>query len=153
MGHFKNIVVPVDLSEHSSAAIEMAVDIARDDHAKIWLLHCYPIAPDGVSPYGITAPVAYYDAIRNAAAKQLAELAEKLIPNDIEAVQRVSGSPPPEAIAVLVGEVEADLIVMGTRGLTGFKHVMLGSVTERTIRSAECPVLTVKAKDRPRNEP
>jgi nucleotide-binding universal stress UspA family protein len=53
---------------------------------------------------------------------------------------------PPEGIAESAAEVGADLIVMGTRGLTGFKHVLLGSVAERTVRTAPCPVLTVKAE-------
>ena len=53
---------------------------------------------------------------------------------------------PSEAISSAAQELGADLIVMGTRGLTGLKHVMLGSVAERTIRIAPCPVLTVKAE-------
>ncbi len=44
-------------------------------------------------------------------------------------------------------DIGADLIVMGTRGLTGIKHVMLGSVAERTVRLAPCPVLTVKTEE------
>jgi len=49
-----------------------------------------------------------------------------------------------EAIVKHAEDIGADMIVMGTRGLTGLKHVLLGSVAERTIRTAPCPVLTVK---------
>ena len=49
------------------------------------------------------------------------------------------------AIAAQAESLPADLIVMGTRGLTGLKHVVLGSVAERVVRTAPCPVLTVKA--------
>jgi nucleotide-binding universal stress UspA family protein len=49
-----------------------------------------------------------------------------------------------EAIVKVAREINADLIVMGTRGLTGLKHVLLGSVAKRTIRVAPCPVLTVR---------
>ena len=59
----------------------------------------------------------------------------------------LSPASPTLAIEALVDEVGADLIVMGTRGLSGLKHVMLGSVAERTVRTAKCPVLTVKAKE------
>ncbi len=52
---------------------------------------------------------------------------------------------PVAAILQLAEELHADLIVMGTRGLTGAKHVLLGSIAERTIRLAPCPVLSVKA--------
>ena len=59
--------------------------------------------------------------------------------------QTLSSMFPSEVIAKTVEEIGADLIVMGTRGLAGIKHVMLGSVAERTIRIAPCPVLTVKS--------
>ena len=52
----------------------------------------------------------------------------------------------PVAIAETAAAHKVDLIVMGTRGLTGLRHVLLGSVAERTIRIAPCPVLTVKGK-------
>ena len=54
---------------------------------------------------------------------------------------------PSMAIAETVTELDCDLVVMGTRGLSGIKHVLLGSVAERAIRTAPCPVLTVKASD------
>jgi nucleotide-binding universal stress UspA family protein len=56
----------------------------------------------------------------------------------------IEGSPS-EVIVTMAKQCAADLIVMGTRGLTGLKHVALGSVAERTIRAAPCPVLAVKA--------
>jgi nucleotide-binding universal stress UspA family protein len=59
----------------------------------------------------------------------------------------VSSEFPPQAIIEMAEDIGADLIVMGTRGLTGIKHVMLGSVVERTVRSAPCPVLTVKTEE------
>ena len=54
---------------------------------------------------------------------------------------------PSEAIERASEEIGAGLIVIGTRGLTGLKHVLLGSVAERTVRTARCPVLTVKAEE------
>jgi nucleotide-binding universal stress UspA family protein len=54
---------------------------------------------------------------------------------------------PSEAIITVAKEIGADLIVMGTRGLSGFKHVMVGSVAERTVRLAPCPVMTVHAPE------
>jgi nucleotide-binding universal stress UspA family protein len=54
---------------------------------------------------------------------------------------------PGMTIPATAEEIGADLIVMGTRGLTGLKHVLLGSVAERTIRVAACPVLTVKVAE------
>jgi nucleotide-binding universal stress UspA family protein len=59
----------------------------------------------------------------------------------------VSSEFPPQAVGEMAKDIGADLIVMGTRGFTEIKHVMLGSVAERTVRSAPCPVLTVKTEE------
>ena len=54
---------------------------------------------------------------------------------------------PPRAILDEATRISADMIVMGTRGLTGIKHVIVGSTAERVVRLADCPVLTIKAKE------
>jgi len=138
MARFKKILVPVDFSEHSTAALEAAIELASVFDSKLHLLHCYQIQPGGVSPYGIAIPSGYFADIRDAAGRQLAEWQEKHVPEAIP----VDISTMSDATAKEIG---ADLIVMGTRGLSGFKHVMLGSVAERTVRLAPCPVMTVHA--------
>ena len=82
--------------------------------------------------------------IRAAAEQQLGVWADKARSEGVET--RTSTTPlfPSEAIASTAEEMGADLIVMGTRGLTGLKHVFLGSVAERTLRIAPCPVLTLR---------
>jgi nucleotide-binding universal stress UspA family protein len=147
MSRFQNILVPVDFSDHSAAALETAMDIAKAFGAKIRLLHCYQIQPGGVSPYGIALPSGYFTEVRDAAEKQLSEWREKVTPNGIEVEVALSSDAPSIAIAEMAVVCCADLIVMGTRGLSGFKHVMLGSVAERTVRAADCPVLTVKVPE------
>ena len=64
---FAKILVPVDFSNHSTAAQEVAVEIAKAFGAKIWLLHCYQLHPGGVSLYSIAAPANYHDDVRDAA--------------------------------------------------------------------------------------
>ena len=147
MSRFERILVPIDFSDHSKAALELAVEMARDGDAKLQLLHCYQIQPGGVSPYGIAFPTSYYNDIRDAAARQLKEWQEKIPTDAVEVEASLSSDFPSEAITITAEEIGADLIVMGTRGLSGIKHVMLGSVAERTIRAAPCAVLTVKAPD------
>jgi nucleotide-binding universal stress UspA family protein len=144
MAKFKTILVPIDFSEHSAAALETAVEIAKAFGSKIRLLHCYQILPGGVSPYGVALPSNYYDDIRKAAERQLQEWQERFAPGDVEVESTLMSEFPSHAIALTAEEIGADLIVMGTRGLSGIKHVMLGSVAERTVRIAPCPVLTVK---------
>ena len=145
MAKFKMILVPVDFSEHAAAALEVAVEIAKAFGSKIRLLHCYQILPGGISPYGVVLPSTYYDDIRQAAEKQLQEWQERLTPRSVEVESTLMSEFPSHAIALTAEEIGADLIVMGTRGLSGIKHVMLGSIAERTVRIARCPVLTVKA--------
>jgi nucleotide-binding universal stress UspA family protein len=74
----------------------------------------------------------------------LAEWEEKAISQGIRANSLLSSDSPGTMVSITAEEIGADLIVMGTRGLAGVKHVLLGSVAERTLRAAPCPVLTVK---------
>jgi len=145
MSRFKRILVPIDFSPHSAAAFELAVEIARAFDSKIHLLHCYQLQPGGISPYGIAIPSSYFAEIRNAATGQLAEWQEKHVPAGIAVDSSTMSDAPSESIIATAKKIGADLIVMGTRGLSGFKHVMLGSVAERTVRLAPCPVMTVHA--------
>lgn len=147
MSRFKQILVPIDFSAHSTAAFEAAVEIARAFESKIHLLHCYQIQPGGISPYGIAIPSSYFAEIRDAASQQLAEWQEKHVPAGISVDASMMSDAPSEAIIAAAKQTGADLIVMGTRGLSGFKHVMLGSVAERTVRLAPCPVMTVHASN------
>jgi nucleotide-binding universal stress UspA family protein len=110
-------------------------------------LHCYQLHPGGVSPYGIAAPASYHDDVREAVTRQLRECQEKVEAEGVSVEASVSSEFAPQAIVEMAKDIGADLIVMGTRGLTGIKHVMLGSVAERTVRTAPCPVLTMKADE------
>ena len=145
MAQIQTILVPVDFSSHSEKAVDYAVSIAKRFGAKMHLLHCYQINLGSISPYGPVMPDNLGDEIRKAAEQKLSEWHERLVKQGIECAEHLSPLFPPEGIADTAADVGADLIVMGTRGLTGFKHVLLGSVAERTVRTAPCPVLTVKA--------
>jgi nucleotide-binding universal stress UspA family protein len=81
---------------------------------------------------------------RLAAQNQLDTWAEKVSATGVEVSLTLTPLIASEGIARVAADVGADLIVMGTRGLSGIKHVLLGSVAERTLRVAPCPVLTVK---------
>jgi universal stress protein A len=140
----QTILVPVDFSEHASAALDYSVELAKEFGATLHLLHCYPINVGGVSPYGLVVPPNLDRDLRDAASRRLGEWAQKVDAAGVAVQQRITPMFPSEAIANLAEEIGADLIVMGTRGLSGLKHVVLGSVAERTIRIAPCPVLTIK---------
>jgi nucleotide-binding universal stress UspA family protein len=143
----KTLLVPTDFSDHSTRALDAAKEIARLSGGKIHLLHCYQLNVGGVSPYGVTIPDDFNQRIRDAAAAQLAEIEEAVTADGIAVEAHLTPRYPSEAIADLARELGADMIVMGTRGATGLQHILLGSVAERTLRIAPCPVLTVKAGD------
>ena len=141
----EKILVPVDFSDHSARALAYSVDLAKAFGSSVHLLHCYQINLGGVSPYGIVIPENLDRDVREAASRQLDEWAERVRSAGIEVEVTVSPIFPSEAIANVAERIQADLIVMGTRGLSGVKHILLGSVAERMIRIAPCPVVTLKA--------
>jgi nucleotide-binding universal stress UspA family protein len=144
---FQQILVPLDFSSHSSKALDAAIELAKQFKGRIHLLHSYPIYVGAVSPYGIVLPESFDRDCRDAAQREIGKWSDKVNAAGVPVESTVTPSPPVEAIERLAGEIDADLVVMGSRGLTGLKHVLLGSVAERTIRTAPCPVLTVKDDD------
>jgi nucleotide-binding universal stress UspA family protein len=144
----QRILVPVDFSDHAARALDYAIELAKAFGSKLHLLHCYQINVGGVSPYGIVIPETLDRDVREAASRQLGEWSDKAREKGVETEGTVTPIFPSEAIANVAERIDADLIVMGTRGLSGIKHVMLGSVAERVIRIAPCPVLTVKASEK-----
>ena len=145
MSRITNILVPVDFSEHSDFALDYAMDIARSFGAKLHVVHAYSLPMQVSGPYDVAAlPGDYLQQIRDAAAGRLQEARQKVTDAGLECEATLCDGSPAEAIVETAKASGADLIVMGTRGHTGLKHVLLGSVAERTVRIAPCPVLTAR---------
>ncbi len=140
------ILAPIDFSPHSGAVLDWAVALAKAFGARIHLLHSYGIPVRGVMPYDFTVPDGVWDGIGKAAETKLEEMRQGVVSAGVEASSEVSPAMPSDAILAAAEQIGAELIVMGTHGHTGLKHVLLGSVAERTIRLATCAVLTVKER-------
>jgi nucleotide-binding universal stress UspA family protein len=138
------ILVPVDFSDHAQHALDEAISLALAFGAEVDLLHSYQIHPLVLGPYGIVTPETFERDLRIAARQRLCEWRDRVSAAGCKGQDHLTLQFASEAIAETAERSGADLIVMGTRGLTGFKHALLGSVAERTIRTAPCPVLTVK---------
>jgi nucleotide-binding universal stress UspA family protein len=123
------------------------MDLAKSFGAEIDLLHCYQVNIGVTSAYAPTLPANFEAELREAASKELHEWREKAAASGVEIAEHLLTSSPSEGICSQAASLASDLIVMGTRGLSGLKHALLGSVAERVIRSAPCPVLTVKGPD------
>ena len=146
MMEIRRILVPVDFSEYSARALDDAIGLAKKLKAEVHLLHCYQIYPAGAVgfPYNVAIPDTYEREIREGASAHLARWLEKATAQGVRAEQHLAVDRPSHGIVALAEKLPADLIVIGTYGLTGLKHVLLGSVAERVLRHAPCPVLTVK---------
>jgi nucleotide-binding universal stress UspA family protein len=145
----RRILVPVDLSEDSLAALERAMGLARESGASISTLHCF-VPPDLAYASGAGAPIAeptyVVDQARDAARAEYLRTRSEL---DWGAIQHqslfVEGFPARE-----IGERqgEHDLVVMGTHGRTRFAAAVLGSVAYSVLKRAEIPVLAIPLAER-----
>lgn len=150
---YARILVPLDFSDHARRALDEAVRLGRACGARLRLVHAYqlPIVPPGAGATAAGAPGAMTvpnldGSLRKASVEALQQEAERVRDAGLEVDVEVGTGPPASFVAEAARAWPADLIVMGTRGAGGLAHVLLGSVAERTIRSAPCPVLTVRAE-------
>lgn len=145
---FRTILTAVDFSECSDAALDMAIGLARTFGAALHVVHSFELPIPAVSPYEVAIPDAFLEEARKAAQRRLEQAGERVRGQGLEVSTHLAEGSPSPAIVRVAEEVGADLIVMGTHGHTGFKHLVLGSVAERTQRHAPCSVLTVKGPKR-----
>jgi nucleotide-binding universal stress UspA family protein len=141
----RHILAPVDFSDYSKRAVEMARDLAKAFGAKLSLLHViepppYPI--EGYAPAGVEA--ALMDELERQATQELAQLLPAAETAGVEVARHVViGSPYRKIIETAEAE-RVDFIVMATAGRTGVSRLVMGSVAERVVRTAPCPVLTIR---------
>ena len=143
---FETILAPVDFSEHSELALQHAVGLAREFGADLQLLHVVEeiTYPDFYYPAPLTGEQMATE-IRERVAERLEEALERIEESGVHASVHVVEDRPAPGIADFAEENGADLVVVGTHGLTGVKRALLGSVAEGVIRRSAPPVLTVKA--------
>jgi nucleotide-binding universal stress UspA family protein len=145
MLELRQILVPYDFSSHSEAALQRAAWLAAKSGARLHILHACALPVHGITPYEVVVPTGVWDQIHASAAESLEEVrAKAAVDSGADVTGEVTDRLPGEAIQSAIDAMPADLVVMGTRGLTGLKHAVLGSVAERTLRTAPCPVLAVK---------
>ena len=146
MINLHRILVPTDFSKHSEVALTYAVALAEKFGAELILVHVVQdlalFIPDAVAVAPpIAASVEQFTAVAREALERVAQ-ADNL--QRLRVRREVREGTPFYEIIRFAKEAEVDLIVMGTHGHTGLTHVLLGSVTEKVVRKAPCPVLTVR---------
>lgn len=143
------MLVPVDFSPPSTAAIRHAVDLARALGGTIHVLHAWEVPaylrPD-LTIWSGEMSATLSEQVRLGAENAMHEFSKTNGLEDNQAVTcEVVEGDPYNAILTVAKDGAFDLIVMGTHGRTGISHVLLGSVAEKVVRHAQCPVLTVRA--------
>lgn len=144
---YRTIVFATDFSDCSEAAMDATIALAKEFHSKVHVVHAFHLATPMIGTYEVRLPDQYFEQIRGEALRQLQDTADKISAEGIDVEWQLSDVPAANSIQRAAEQNDADLIVMGTHGHTGLKHVMLGSVAERTIRIAPCSVLTAKSKE------
>ena len=141
----ERILVPVDFSSHSSGALRYAREIATTYGAKLDLVHVVEqvLHPEFYETAGV-APGAAGPELERRARAEMARLVEEGSDPDVAFEAHVVDGRAARDLVEFARERESDLIVIATHGLTGIRHLLLGSVAEKVVRSAPCPVLTVK---------
>jgi nucleotide-binding universal stress UspA family protein len=141
----RQILAPVDFSEFSKQAAESALALAQTFGAKLLLLHVvelpvYPIEGFVPSSMGTTL----LEDLERQASLDLAQLLPETQHATVEVIRQVVVGTAYHKIIEVAEAEKVDLIVMATHGRTGLSHLVMGSVAERVVRTAPCPVLTIR---------
>lgn len=139
---FATILVPIDYSASSKFAFEYALELAEKFEARVCLLH---VVENRTSRDFDAFPLAASSGAAQASdRRKLVEFARSGRHEYVAVFPEVRIGEPWAEIVAAARKEKADLIVIPTRGLTGLKHVLMGSVAERVVRHAHCPVLVVR---------
>ena len=145
MPTIRRVLVPVDFSDTAKHALAYGADIAKNFGAELELLHVYQLPmvtlPDGA----VLASAEYISRLTASIQTELDRLAATAKELGVSVKTKLLEGAPHECIVKTATDGKADMIVIGTHGRTGLTRLLLGSVAERVVRTAECPVLTVHA--------
>jgi nucleotide-binding universal stress UspA family protein len=148
MSIVKNILVPTDFSEHAQHAMEVAVDLSLAHHAGLTLLHVHESTP-------FELPQGYVMNMPSQLGRIYDELNQRL--SELERVVRARGAVRVESRVLhgsIVDEIVNfaggfDFVVLGTHGRTALRQLVIGSVAQRVLERATCPVILVRPTKMP----
>ena len=145
---FKKILWPTDFSEAALDGLKIARELAEQFSGEILLVHIIAPMP---TLYGTAAPTGFHTPtvlkeLRDTAQKSLDEIRREKIPAEIQARTFVIHGRPAHEIVKFAAQQKADIIVIPTHGESGWQRFVFGSVAEKVVRDAECPVLTIRAQ-------
>ena len=143
----QRFLVPLDFSEDANQALAYAIALASKLGARVTLLHVMQSPPWGGVDMDVNLPYAYSLFIQNLEAEiahSMQACLERVTAGGLEGEMAVVHGVPFQEILDTAKNQQVDLIIMGTHGRTGLQHVLMGSVAEKVVRLAPCPVLVVR---------
>jgi len=144
----KKILIPTDFSSSAMHALKYAVEFNKSFNARLYILHVLQDITD-FSEFNLSPtilPQLYAEFEQNATHK-LEEIVNHLVPKDTACDTYIIHGVPFFEIIQFSKDEGIDLIIMGSHGRTGIKHVLFGSTAEKVVKKAACPVLTIKHPD------
>jgi len=154
----KRILVPTDFSEQAGFAMDLACQIARKTKSALIVLHvldytglfdfsagssAYPLMGN---PAGLDLDQEFMESLYRNAEEKCAKFLKEHETEDLRIVKKIKIGSAFHYITEEINEEKTDLVIMGSKGSSGFEEVLIGSNTEKVVRHAKCPVLTVKSK-------
>jgi len=142
----KLILSPIDFSDSSHGALDVAADFATRFGAELLLVHVMPAIEDLPKSVSVFKEGQYDQSLTDAAAKRLADLAATLAQKNVKARTEMGTANDVGMELVRIAEHEhADMIIIATHGMTGWHKIAFGSVAEKVVKQASCPVLVLRA--------
>lgn len=138
---FRKILVPIDGSDHSRRAFEYALGLAESQGAHVVLLNSYPRIPMLIG--GEAREQLVRQCVKQSE-KVLAPHAAKLRALGVEPVLVIREGKPGDVIVDEAADGDYDLVIMGSRGLSGLEGLLMGSATHKVLSAARCPVLVAR---------
>ena len=143
----KKIVCPTDFSEPAAEGLKIAKELAIQFSAEILLVHVVTPLP---AMHGSAAPTGFHiptvlEELEGSAKNSLEEIRREKLPAEIQSRMFVIHGQPAHEIVSLAAQEKADIIVIASQGESGWQRFVFGSVAERVVRNADCPVLTIRA--------
>lgn len=141
----KKILVPIDFSKKSEFASKMAARIAKKSNSTVYLLHMIEL-PTGIvdmgagSNFSIPESMLYLRKVK----ERITEFKESFFHKNTEVHHSIRFQNPYEGIIKYADKIEADIIVMGSKGHSDFEEILIGSNTEKVVRTSKTPVIVVK---------
>ena len=143
----RNVLLATDFSASAKQAEAAAIEVARRFGSRLHLVHALELPLPIYEPYTLAAPDIFLSESKKSAQEKLTAIWDTLRAEGLEGTAELGEVPAPLAIVKRAEAVDADLVVVGTEGHTGIRHLLMGSVAEAVIKRAPCSVLTARNGD------